>query len=274
MVLTLLVLLPLQETAFSQDWWNIEYDGSLRPDAATPNWTLDGAGDDAVLPGGIYRLTDNSGSRFSWRRTGPGLLDSSFTYEVRLKMVSVSEPMHAVYARVGRAGLNLTIDTNKVHLQDNQVDFHVDFTTTDDFHLYRVVENQDSIYLYVDGVRRISKVNSTDAGNYFWWGSILDGGRSEAYWDYIRINSSARVFPSTLCQCPLQGDINGDTVIDVFDVIGVIGIAFSGDPDPQDTDCPRTRGDVDSNGDTDVFDVIYMIATSFSGGSNPVDPCL
>ena len=75
------------------------------------------------------------------------------------------------------------------------------------------------------------------------------------------------------CNCPKQGDINGDAVIDVFDVIGVIGIAFSGDPDPQDAGCPKTRGDVDNNGVTDVFDVIYIIATAFSGGPNPVNPC-
>jgi hypothetical protein len=75
------------------------------------------------------------------------------------------------------------------------------------------------------------------------------------------------------CSCPNQGDINGDAVIDVFDVIGEIGIAFSGDPDPQDPACPKTRGDVDNNSATDVFDVIYLIATAFSGGADPVDPC-
>ena len=75
------------------------------------------------------------------------------------------------------------------------------------------------------------------------------------------------------CHCLHQGDITGDAVIDVFDVISEIGIAFSGDPDPQDPACPKTRGDVDNNGVTDVFDVIYLIATSFSGGPGPVNPC-
>jgi len=76
-----------------------------------------------------------------------------------------------------------------------------------------------------------------------------------------------------LCDCPHQGDINGDTVIDVFDVIGVIGVAFSGDPDSQDPGCPKTRSDVNNDGVADVFDVIYLIATAFSGGPSPVDPC-
>jgi len=75
------------------------------------------------------------------------------------------------------------------------------------------------------------------------------------------------------CGCPQQGDINGDGVIDVFDVIEVIGVAFSGSPDIQNPACPKTRADVDNNGVTDVFDVIYLIATAFSGGPNPVDPC-
>jgi len=76
------------------------------------------------------------------------------------------------------------------------------------------------------------------------------------------------------CNCPKQGDINGDGVIDVFDVIDAIGIAFSGGTDPWDPACPTTRGDVDNNGVTDVFDVIYLIATAFSGGPGPVDPCI
>lgn len=75
------------------------------------------------------------------------------------------------------------------------------------------------------------------------------------------------------CDCPYQGNINADLAIDVFDVIGTIGIAFSGEVDPQDSTCPISRGDVDNNAVTDVFDVIFLIATAFSGGPNPIDPC-
>ncbi|MBI5866987.1 MAG: PKD domain-containing protein [candidate division Zixibacteria bacterium] len=80
-------------------------------------------------------------------------------------------------------------------------------------------------------------------------------------------------FTTCPCNCPMQGDLNSDALIDVFDVIGVIGIAFTGDADPQDSDCPKTRGDANNDGVSDVFDVIYLIATAFSGGPNPVDPC-
>ena len=75
------------------------------------------------------------------------------------------------------------------------------------------------------------------------------------------------------CDCPLQGDVNGDLVLDVFDVIAVIGIAFSGEPDPHDAGCPATRGDVNFDNVTDVFDLIYLIASAFSGGPMPVNPC-
>ncbi len=79
--------------------------------------------------------------------------------------------------------------------------------------------------------------------------------------------------PVSTCNCPYQGDINADLSIDVFDVIGAIGIAFSGDSDTRDPACPKNRGDVNNDGATDVFDVIYLIAAAFSGGPNPVDPC-
>ncbi|MBI5868320.1 MAG: HYR domain-containing protein [candidate division Zixibacteria bacterium] len=84
---------------------------------------------------------------------------------------------------------------------------------------------------------------------------------------------TCRFLVAVHCVCPKQGDINGDGVIDVFDVIQVIGIAFSGYADPFDPGCPITRGDVNNNGIVDVFDVIYLISTAFQNGPFPVDPC-
>jgi len=80
------------------------------------------------------------------------------------------------------------------------------------------------------------------------------------------------VVPSC-CDCSHQGDINSDGVIDVFDVIGLIEIAFSGGSDIQDPGCPTSRSDVNYDGAADVFDVIYIIGTAFSGGASPIDPC-
>ncbi|MBI5868927.1 MAG: M36 family metallopeptidase [candidate division Zixibacteria bacterium] len=78
---------------------------------------------------------------------------------------------------------------------------------------------------------------------------------------------------SAPCDCPHQGDINGDLSIDVFDVIAAIAIAFSGDPDVQDPACPITRTDVNNDAAVNLFDVIYLIDHQASGGPAPLDPC-
>jgi hypothetical protein len=78
--------------------------------------------------------------------------------------------------------------------------------------------------------------------------------------------------------CPDQGDLNGDMVVDVFDVIAEIDVAFRGAPTPdRDPSCPTNRGDVyigpgDAWNLIDVFDVIRMIEIAFIGGS-PDMPC-
>jgi hypothetical protein len=64
---------------------------------------------------------------------------------------------------------------------------------------------------------------------------------------------------------PLRGDLNGDGVIDVFDVIASIDISFSGAPMPD----PPELVDVNCDGVPDVFDVIYLIDYTFSGGAEP-----
>jgi hypothetical protein len=95
-----------------------------------------------------------------------------------------------------------------------------------------------------------------------------------AYTNILPVFTKGIITVSTApCDCPKQGDIDGDGGIDVFDVINVIAAAFSGGLDPQDPGCPSTRSDVNYDGVTDVFDVIYQIETAFSGGPGPVDPC-
>jgi hypothetical protein len=90
-------------------------------------------------------------------------------------------------------------------------------------------------------------------------------------------NNITVLFNCSPCSCPHEGDLAsrpaGDGIIDASDVMEEIGIAFSGSPDIQDTNCPRTRGDVDNNGVANVFDVIYLINTVFGGSANPINPC-
>lgn len=75
------------------------------------------------------------------------------------------------------------------------------------------------------------------------------------------------------CNCPQQGDVVEDGLVDVFDLIREIAIAFSGGTDVQDPGCPTTRGDV-INDDyaVDVYDVIQEQFIVFRG-SAVQDPC-
>jgi len=66
-----------------------------------------------------------------------------------------------------------------------------------------------------------------------------------------------------------MGDLNGDGVVDVLDVIVLIGTAFEGQTPP------NGMASADVNGDcvVDVFDVIYLIDYTFSGGPAPGPGC-
>jgi len=77
-----------------------------------------------------------------------------------------------------------------------------------------------------------------------------------------------------MCNCPYQGDLNGDGVINVNDVLAVIKVAFLNGTDVRDATCPTTRSDVNNNGVVDVNDVLYLIKTAFINGPPPIDPCV
>ncbi|MBI5868555.1 MAG: hypothetical protein HZB43_09745 [candidate division Zixibacteria bacterium] len=62
-----------------------------------------------------------------------------------------------------------------------------------------------------------------------------------------------------------RGDINSDNSVDVFDVVQLIDIAFSGGQPA----CPNDLTDVNCDLATDVFDLIYLIDFAFSGGQPP-----
>jgi subtilisin family serine protease len=78
------------------------------------------------------------------------------------------------------------------------------------------------------------------------------------------------------CLCRKHGDVNGDGVFDVFDVITAIDGVFAGtEPPPTDTDCPPHihRGDFNCDRVYDVFDIITLIDYVFAGGLGPCNPC-
>ncbi len=77
------------------------------------------------------------------------------------------------------------------------------------------------------------------------------------------------------CDCAHHGDLNGDNVIDVFDLSQLIDYVFGGYPiPPTDQGCPHVdRGDVNCDGGDDVFDIIYLNDHLFNSGPAPCDPC-
>ncbi|MBI5868970.1 MAG: hypothetical protein HZB43_11915 [candidate division Zixibacteria bacterium] len=62
--------------------------------------------------------------------------------------------------------------------------------------------------------------------------------------------------------------MNDDCATDVFDIIALIDVVFSGAQPPLSPD----QGEVNCIPGSDVFDVIYLIEHVFSGGPVPCGP--
>ncbi|HEX9749951.1 MAG TPA: S8 family serine peptidase [candidate division Zixibacteria bacterium] len=83
--------------------------------------------------------------------------------------------------------------------------------------------------------------------------------------------------PLPPCDCPCLGDPICDSVVNVFDVVSAVDVAFRAGAPIFDLACPRERTDVDCNGVTNVFDVIKIVDVSFRAVDPAVaycDPCL
>ncbi len=77
----------------------------------------------------------------------------------------------------------------------------------------------------------------------------------------IKITNGSITVPFTQ-----KGDMNHDGIYDVLDVVGLINVAFRGQPEP----CPPGISDVNCSGATDILDVVLMINYAFRGGAQPV----
>ncbi len=66
----------------------------------------------------------------------------------------------------------------------------------------------------------------------------------------------------TIPQC---ADLNGDGVIDIFDVVKLINYAFRGAAGPD----PLWKADLDGDGIINVVDVVHIINYAFRGGPLP-----
>jgi hypothetical protein len=93
------------------------------------------------------------------------------------------------------------------------------------------------------------------------WGTILDD------WGYgvdFFINAMICPYPPYVC-----GDCNGDSVINVADVVYLINYLFIGGPHPD----PLCTGDINADGLVNVTDVVYLINYLFIQGPAPSPDC-
>lgn len=84
----------------------------------------------------------------------------------------------------------------------------------------------------------------------------------------------------TGCSCPTHGDPASTGVIDVFDVLACVAVAFQNGPAFTDAGCPFSNTDVSPTGGcsgaVDVFDVLAFVNVAFQNGSPSqfCNPCL
>jgi hypothetical protein len=65
------------------------------------------------------------------------------------------------------------------------------------------------------------------------------------------------------------GDANGDFIVNVGDVVYLVGYLYKGGPVPK---CPAARGDVNNDGIINVGDVVYVVGFLYKGGPKPDCP--
>lgn len=79
----------------------------------------------------------------------------------------------------------------------------------------------------------------------------------------IPVDMTVIVGPTYVC-----GDVNGDGVINIFDVTGIIGYLYKGDPPPD----PLEAADVNNDSEVNIFDATYLISYLYTGGPLPNCP--
>jgi hypothetical protein len=65
------------------------------------------------------------------------------------------------------------------------------------------------------------------------------------------------------------GDVNADEIVDVGDLVYLIGSLFRGGNPPD----PECLGDVNCNGVVDIGDVVYLVGFLYRGGATPCPDC-
>ncbi len=148
--------------------------------------------------------------------------------------------------------------------------------------------------LGADGYHIINSA-AVSPGLYWVYCEVTDGGQVSGDWSDGQIefltsfdtdadgvydysdNCIGWANPTQEPGCVHHGDPQANDVIDIFDVVIVIEIAFRGGEAIVDPDCPHGligRTDVDCDGATGILDVTLLIDAAFRAGSSEFcDPC-
>jgi hypothetical protein len=102
--------------------------------------------------------------------------------------------------------------------------------------------------------------HSWDAGSYSIRVRARDGEGMESPWSPP---SAIQIAPSTC------GNVNGDTEIDISDIVYLVSYIFGGGPAPD----PFADGDTDCSGAVDVDDAVYLVVYVFGSGPEPCAAC-
>jgi hypothetical protein len=76
----------------------------------------------------------------------------------------------------------------------------------------------------------------------------------------MKIQNGSITVPFTL-----KGDMNKDGVFNVLDLVGMVNVAFRGQPEP----CPPGVADINCDGSIDILDVVLLVNHVFRGGPQP-----
>ncbi len=91
----------------------------------------------------------------------------------------------------------------------------------------------------------------------------------------VNCDSSGTCPPAAVpCSCPCHADPSCDSiVVDIRDVVDVIGVAFRGNQPQGQSSCPFADTDTDCTGSTNVIDVVKTVDVAFRGADPAIVFC-
>lgn len=184
--------------------WLVSYQGDAIPQE--PQWRWHGArGASIEIVNGTLHLADNAEDDVGYYRTlwtpeeGHEIIVEA---RVRVKSITREDGTAINSLRPYSHGAPVGILVGNGQREDGIVlwpdristfmdRFHV-MSTTDDFHVYRLVIRGSDMSVYVDGEMRIRgkdafSTPSTDGAAFLQFGSNCKRWRGDAYWDYVKL---------------------------------------------------------------------------------------